>query len=259
MNILIGNTGLVGSSLKEKIKFDYEFNSSNLEDIKKIPNTEDAILYLSCLPATKWKVNQDIEGDFNNIGKIIRTISPLSYKTIILISTIDIYSNSDSLIDESYTPVVEKLEYGTNRYLFELLVKQTMKYDRLYIFRLPALFNKHIKKNILFDLIHNNNVDKIVSNSSYQWFNLDKLYETIMYIINRNITDAQVFNLFTPPIFTSDIINLFPDKIDKVDNKSKGANYHWLTKYFESGYVLDLTEEEILKDIKELINEFSVK
>lgn len=256
MNILIGNTGLVGSALKESISFDYEYNSSNLEEISKV-DTSEAILYLSCLPATKWKVNQNIEQDYNNIGKIVKTLSPLSFKTIILISTIDVYTNSETLIDESYAPVVDKLDYGSNRYLFELLIKQTVKYDRLYIFRLPALFHKNIKKNVLYDLIHNNNVDKIVTKSSYQWFNLSKLYETIMYLINRNITDAQVFNLFTPPIHTSDIVKLFPDKVDKVDNKSIGANYHWLTKYFESGYVLDMTEEEILNDIKELINELS--
>ena len=32
MKILIGNTGLVGTTLKETIKFDYEFNSKNLNE-----------------------------------------------------------------------------------------------------------------------------------------------------------------------------------------------------------------------------------
>ena len=33
MNILVGNTGFVGKNLKENIKFEYEFNSTNIEKI----------------------------------------------------------------------------------------------------------------------------------------------------------------------------------------------------------------------------------
>ena len=41
MNILVGNTGFVGKNLKEKIAFDYEFNSSNIEKLKECkPNSD---------------------------------------------------------------------------------------------------------------------------------------------------------------------------------------------------------------------------
>ena len=36
MKSLIGNTGLVGQAILEKIDFDFEYNSKNLQSFKKI-------------------------------------------------------------------------------------------------------------------------------------------------------------------------------------------------------------------------------
>jgi hypothetical protein len=37
---------------------------------------------------------------------------------------------------------------------------------------LPALFGKHIKKNIIYDLLNENEIHNINYNSLYQWYNL---------------------------------------------------------------------------------------
>jgi len=50
MKILIGNTGLVGQTLKESINFDFEYNSKSIHSYSP-PDGCD--LYLSCLPSTK--------------------------------------------------------------------------------------------------------------------------------------------------------------------------------------------------------------
>lgn len=61
MKIIVGNTGLVGTTLCESINFDLKFNSSNIGEF--ISLVEDGSeLYLSCLPATKWMVNKDVWG-----------------------------------------------------------------------------------------------------------------------------------------------------------------------------------------------------
>ena len=70
MNILVGNTGFIGKNLREKINFDYEFNSSNIEKLLECPSGCD--IYLSCLPATKWKVNQNLYQDIQNINRITK-------------------------------------------------------------------------------------------------------------------------------------------------------------------------------------------
>lgn len=174
MKILIGNTGLVGTTLQETIKFDYLFNSKNIHTFID-HNFNDCDLYLSCLPATKWMVNKDVVSDLNNINDIIKILSKFNYNRIILISTIDVYNDSPINVDEDYNPNFSNLSYGSNRLLFEKFIMNYLSYRDLKIFRLPALFNKHIKKNVIYDLINDNNVNLINPNSKYQWYNLDDL------------------------------------------------------------------------------------
>jgi nucleoside-diphosphate-sugar epimerase len=255
MKILVGDTGLVGTTLKEKMSFDLTFNSKNIQDLKNVKD-DNITIYLSCLPATKWLVNKDIKSDIKNINTIIEVVSKLRYKRIVLISTIDVYSDSHQLSDENSDIYVRNLSYGVNRYYFELLVRNLCEYEQLSIFRLPALYNKHIKKNILFDLINDNNVSSINSNSSFQWYNLDNLSEDIDRYINDYPND-EVFNLFTEPVETSEIIKLFPNHVDKVSFQNKKIEYNFKTKYSKTGYIE--SSDNVLKQIKNFIYEFSGK
>ena len=254
MKILIGNTGLLGTTLKETIEFDYEFNSKNLNEFLS-NEYEDAELYLSCLPATKWMVNKNIPEDLKNMNNIIDVISKKSYKKVILISTIDVYCDSPLLSDESYAPNVGKLSYGTNRYLFEMLVENLVSTEDLKIFRLPALYNKHIKKNILFDLINDNNVEQINSNSLFQWYNLNSLSTDILHY-SINYPNRKIFNLFTEPLESMDIINLFPNHKEKVKYGELNA-YDFKTNLTNSGYIQ--TKKSVLDEIERFIYEVSTK
>jgi nucleoside-diphosphate-sugar epimerase len=180
MNILIGDTGLIGTTLKEKIYFDFTYNSKNIFRFNELIY-ENATLYLSCLPATKWLVNKNTKSDIQNINNIIEILSKQKFDKVVLFSTIDVYSDTPLLSDENSPIHMKSLSYGANRYLFELLVKEFVTTDDLKIFRLPALFSKNIKKNVLYDLIHNNNVDQINKNSAFQWYNLDFVFSILQY------------------------------------------------------------------------------
>jgi hypothetical protein len=161
MKILIGNSGLIGTTLKDYITFDYEFNSKNIDELRDVQTDISTELYLACLPATKWQVNQQPQRDLENIFKILDIISKKQYGTIVLYSTIDVYHDAPAESDESYELTVSTPSYGSNRLFFEKMVKSTLSYQKLLILRLPALFGKHIKKNILFDLLNDNNINKI--------------------------------------------------------------------------------------------------
>lgn len=251
MKLLIGNTGLIGTTLKDSLSFDYEFNSSNIKKLKDLDIPSTADIYLSCLPATKWKVNQDPNGDLNNILDIIDILSTKTFRNIVLYSTIDVYENSVEHSNEDTVPTLPTLSYGSNRYLFELLVQNNLKYSKLVILRLPALFGKHIKKNVLYDLLNNNQVEKIQSKSTFQWYNLNKLVNDTEHFINTHETFLRV-NLFSEPIDTSEIIKLFNDV--KVNNKTKGASYNYQTKYSHNGYFT--TANDILNEIRAFVSEY---
>jgi hypothetical protein len=253
MKILVGNTGLVGTTLKNEIKFDLEFNSNNISSfIDDVPNNCD--IYLTCLPATKWLVNKNIIGDIDNIYNLIKILSNKTYNNIILVSTIDVYNESPLKSNEDYIPNFSKLNYGNNRYLFELLVKEYLEFKKLSIFRLPALFSKDIKKNVLYDLINDNNVESININSKYQWYNLQNLVNDINSFQIKH-PENEVFNLFTEPIDTIDIVKLFPNI--NIDNLYKGGPiiYDYTTKF--GIYILN--KETVINEIKTFVNEISVK
>jgi hypothetical protein len=252
MKLLIGNTGLVGSTILESESYDHTFNSKNLHTFNDIAQNGDE-LFLTCLPATKWMVNKNLTEDIQNIYQIINKISLREYSKITLISTIDVYNDSPLGVNETYSPNISKLSYGNNRYLFELMVKEMVKTDDLKIFRLPSLFNKNIKKNVLYDLIHNNNVEQINQNSFFQWYNLDNLKSDIDRF-SINYPKDMVFNLFTEPIHTSEIVGLFSEYTDKVQNGDK-VIYDYHTKFGK--YISN--KHNILKEIKQFINEFSIK
>ena len=255
MKILVGDTGLIGSTLKEKLTFNYTFNSKNITTFNDF-EYKNATLYLSCLPATKWLVNKDIKSDIENIRSIVEILSHQKFDQVILFSTIDVYTDTPLLSDEN-TPIhFKSLSYGTNRYLFELLVQEFVKTSDLKIFRLPALFSKKIKKNVLYDLIHDNNVHQINLNSAFQWYNLENLIKDIDYFI-QNFEHETLFNLFTEPLDTTEIVSLFPQYTNMNYSTPTKFEYNFKTVHNKSGYIK--TKEEVLNEIKQLVNEISGK
>ena len=249
MKILIGNTGIIGKNLKEKLKFDYEFNSKNINDIEYCP--DDCDLYLSCLPSTKWLVNKNIYQDLINIQNIISLITKKKYNNIFLFSSIDVYLDSPIKVNEDYSPNISELNYGSNRLLFEYMVNKFVQYNNFYIFRLPALFGKFLKKNVIYDLLNSNKVNDINLNSYYQWYNLDNLIFDLENLIYKN-PKSSVFNLFTEPIYTEELVNLIFPEID-LNKKTNLIEYNWTTKYFLDGYLNK--KEVVLNEIKRFIYE----
>ena len=245
MNVLVGSTGFVGGVLAKHIKFDMQFNSKSMPDYIEVNDGCD--LYLCCLPAQKWVVNSDPLQDMKNMVSIFEMISKKSYKRVVLISTIDVYSESPLGSNESFIPSFSKLGYGSNRHIFELMVSD-LKYESLSIFRLPALFGHGMRKNILYDLLNNNCVDKINYNSSFQWYDMSKLHDDI----ESRMDVGGIFNMFSEPVDTVQICeDILGVKVVLVGNKTL---YDYKTKQNSTGYLMD--KIEVLGRIRKYCDEF---
>jgi hypothetical protein len=247
---IVGYSGFVGSNLLQFYKFDYFYNSKNFHEAKNMQFDE---LYFCGVPAVKWYANKFPEEDFivlNNIKNILGTIKA---NKIILISTIDVYEYIGSKVNEDYDcDIFNNHTYGVNRYLFELYVKE--RFGSYHIIRLPALFGKGLKKNIIYDLINNNQVNNIEINTVFQWYDLNWLKNDIDIIVKN---DIKICNLFTEPLETIEIINLFDYKVSQFKTKSN-LTYNLKTKYSElfdsnvSGYIRD--KITVLNEIKKFLN-----
>ena len=255
-NAIFGYTGFVGSYLTKFYRFQYLYNSSN---IKESVNKEFNIIYISCIPAVKWYANKNPEEDQQVIQNLIKIFKTIEAEKVILISTIDVYDNINNSSNEK-TKINHELNhtYGKNRYLFEREIQNI--FDDVYIIRLPALFGKDLKKNIIYDLLNNNNTERIPVNSSFQWYNLEWLKDHIEVCLSNKL---KVCNLFTEPLETKEILSLkyFKD-FNFNNNPAKRLEYNCKTvnnKYFQSGkngYIM--SKEEVLSSLgKYLHNEFN--
>lgn len=249
MRALFGYTGFVGKYISTFEKFDYLYNSKNIQ--KSINMSFDKI-YISCIPAVKWYANKFPKKDILVIKEIKKIFNTINAKKVILISTIDVYDNINNRSDEKTNINDDKNHvYGKNRHDFEKFIKK--KFKEVYIIRLPALFGFGLKKNIIFDLLNNNNVGKIKKNSKFQWYCLTNLKNDVEIILKNKLYYC---NLFTEPLHTKEILYLF--NYDYSNNPDKFFNYDTVTlnyNYFvngKNGYIN--TKEEILEQIKDFIN-----
>jgi len=246
MKVLVGSTGLIGSVLREQTGFDYCFNSQNIEELPSVCPYIDA-LYLACLPAAKWKVNREPLADLENIINIVSILQRVKARKIVLYSTIDVYLHSPLLVDERYFPRMNGVDYGSNRFLFETLVRP-LSGKEVTIIRLPALFHRLIKKNILFDLLNDNNIDKINANSFYQWYDLKDLWED-----TQNAPSNRIVNLFPAPLDTTLLLKeCFPEYLERVSCGDM-VRYDYRTIFSPTGYICDA--QSSLSKIKGFVNE----
>jgi hypothetical protein len=210
MDVLVGSTGLIGSVLREHHDFDCRFNSENIHLAPLLKEGIDT-LYLACLPAEKWKANQAPIADFDNMYHVLTKIRLWKPREVVLYSTIDVYSQTYKYVQDF--PEMHAIDYGSVRYIFELLVKQTFPNSIVTIIRLPALFHKRIKKNILFDLLNRHNIEKINANSCYQWYDLSDLWTD-----TKACEKGKSHQWFSAPIETLEIIDKwFPWARTEVD------------------------------------------
>lgn len=146
---IVGYTGFVGSNLCASTKFDFYYNSKNIEQAY---GTEPDILVYSGVPSQMFIANKNPEQDLSIIQEAIQNIKKIAPHKIILISTIAVYDrtfdvNEDSLIDkENASP------YGRNRRFLEEWVENNCL-DYLIV-RLPGLYGINLKKNFIYDMIN---------------------------------------------------------------------------------------------------------
>ena len=186
---IIGYTGLIGKNLLNQYKYKFKsidlFNSKNSNNLK---NKKYDLVFCSAMPAEKWIANKFPKKDTLNRNKLIKNLSKVSTDLIVLISTIDVHQNHI---------------YGKNRKYLEKYVQK--KFNKYLIIRLPAVFGKGLKKNILFDLLNRNQLDNIYNNDRFQWYDLSYLKKDIEKLKHKI---NEIHELYSYPLENRFIIKL---------------------------------------------------
>lgn len=192
---LIGFTGFVGGNLLRSRPFDELYNSSNVSEISGRRFDE---VYFSAAKAEKWRINQDPDGDAAHIRELQRILGSIEAERLVLISTVDVYREPIA-VDEATIPPREGLHaYGLHRLWLEDFVAD--RFASSLIVRLPGLFGPGIKKNVIYDLIHGNNVDRIHPGGEYQYYDLTRLSSDIDTAVTGGL---ELVNFATEPVSTA--------------------------------------------------------
>lgn len=216
---LIGNSGLVGSNLLTQRNFTHTYRSTNIENIRGKSFDE---LICAGVSGFKWEVNRNPEADRERIKKLLSCLSEVRVGKFVLISTIDVYGDIKSERDESYSPIGDETHsYGKHRQEVETWVRK--HFPNATILRLAGLYGHNLKKNLVYDLLHQNVLDMIDPQSVFQWYSLSRLTRDIDTAVKNRLSLA---NLFPEPLPTRQLIeDLFADRYQIVGSKvcPKGA------------------------------------
>lgn len=223
-NALIGFTGFVGSNLKTQFHFDSLFNSANISSIAG--RSFDLVVFAGA-QAQKWWANQNPDADWVGIQKALDPLSSISAAKAVLISTIDVLSPANRNADEhaAYDTATE-VGYGYNRIRLEDAFRAL--FANASIVRLPALFGPGLKKNVIFDLVHNNTLEKINTASTFQYYDLGRLWTDIGIALRDTLP---LVHLFTEPIATQEIIDRFFPETRVGHDPAPEAHYDFRTRY----------------------------
>jgi nucleoside-diphosphate-sugar epimerase len=249
---LIGYTGFVGGNLKNQHEFAELYNTQNIHEIDG--KTFDLVVS-SATPAEMWKANQDPEADMASIQSLMDHLATIKAEQFILISTIANYTRPIGVDEDSDLDTAHATPYGANRAKLEQFCRE--HFPKLLIVRLPGLFGNGLKKNAIYDLIHNNNVDRIDSRGTYQFYNLGRIWADIQAALSHNLS---LINIAVEPTTVAEVAQtafgmnfeqhtLPGDNLPHFDMQTKHANVYGKT----GRYLADKTE--VLADIKAFVEQ----
>ncbi len=241
---LIGYTGFVGGNLLRQDEFEATYNSANIAEIE---GRRFERLVCAGVTAVKWWANKNAEEDRRRIEGLIAYLSKVKVECFTLISTVDIYNSARDVTEDDRPDESTLHPYGLNRLHLEDFVKA--RFPRVHIVRLPALFGAGLKKNAIYDLMHDNMTDVINRASSFQWYPLRRLKDDLDLVERGGV---ELINFVTPPVSMQEIHQRFFAASPMGANANAAAHYDIRTKHAglfgrDDGYVL--SREEVLGEL----------
>ena len=198
---LIGHTGFVGGNLLAKRSYDLLYRSTNIDSIR---GKSFGHIVCAGVQAMKWWANLHPEEDMAGIERLLSPLSEVKADRFTLISTIDVYPAPLNVDEDTAIDREGHHAYGLHRLIVEERIRQL--FPRVVILRLPGLFGPGLRKNVIYDMITDNNLDKVHSAGVFQYYDLRHLADDIDKAWERGI---DLLNLSSGPLGTAEIRDLF--------------------------------------------------
>lgn len=194
---LVGWTGFVGGSLLTRVRPVARFRST---DIDQLPEVDVDQVVCAGAPAEKWRANAEPEADWANISRLIDALDGSRATSCVLVSTVDVYADSRGADETTPADTMQEQAYGRHRALLEQFVGR--RFDDVLIVRLPGMFGPGLKKNLVFDLIHQPEARFAHQASHFQFYDVRDLWG---HILQARDAGLSVVNLATEPVTSEQV------------------------------------------------------
>jgi hypothetical protein len=167
-------------------------------------------LFIAAPTSRKYQVNRFPSEDLVDVNNILKLIqSSNRVENIVLVSTIDVYSNLES--SSEISECKSELSYGGNRHFLETQLSSLG--SNLKICRTGGLFGTGIKKNLMYDLVNRRTEFLMNYNmeSTYQWLPVDFF---IKELLEFSCSDLSLKNIVGEPISVKAVVQAGGFQID---------------------------------------------
>jgi len=247
---LIGFTGFVGSNLCAQAPFDELYNSAN---IKSIRGRSYELVVCAGAPAAKWAANQNPEADLANLRTLMKLLTEVEAERFLLISTVDVYQPPCQVDEDTPIDPMQVDPYGRHRYFLEEFARE--RFREPMIVRLPGLFGKGLKKNLIYDLLHHNCLHLTHCESVFQFYRLEHLWKDLQVVLRYSMP---VVNFATEPVRAKDVASrCFGIAFENLTERPP-ASYDMHSKFapcFGSGQRYLYSAGQTIKEIRQFVSQ----
>jgi hypothetical protein len=156
-------------------------------------------------------------------------------------------------VDEA-TPIDATAATAYGRHRLELERYLSARFDTLIV-RLPGLFGRGLKKNVIYDLLHENQVERIHPDGRYQYYCLDRLWADIETALGRGLT---LLNVATEPIATRGLASrIFRRRLEEAPSANAPGHYDFRSRHADlfggtNGYLYN--QGEVFADLERFVD-----
>lgn len=246
---LIGHTGFVGGNLDDQADFDDRFNSSNIEEIRHRRYRRVAC---AGAPGEKWRANENPGRDEASVRRLADCLADAEIGRLVLVSTVDVYPEPVD-VDEG-TPVEASAlhPYGRHRLWLERFCRDRFPTT---IVRLPGLFGPGLKKNVIYDLLTDQYLDRVSPDSVYQFYDLRRLWSDVERVLGHG---WPLVNFATEPVSVAELARTAFGRAFENPDAPDPARYDVRSRYAGElgggdGYML--SRDEVLRDLARFVED----
>ena len=193
---ILGGKGFIGSAFVrfcEKEEIDYD--CIDLDNYEAFRGRDCEILINVAGNSKKYLSNERPVEDFRfSLEALLSSFFDFSFSKYIYLSSIDVYADHEDPAcnrEDSVIDIGKISHYGFHKYLGEKIVEHYLS-DWLII-RLGGVLGSGLKKNPVFDLIHDVPL-RVDEKSEYQYLLTDYLAELVFGLIERDKW-GEIFNI----------------------------------------------------------------